>query len=109
MTAGADLPDKLAEIAEVADRKAALDLALNMGGATLYVPRPDHLGPEHPLSKAVGHESARKIAARFAGDSLYIPSAHRLLARHLYGQGVATADIAAQLGISKSAARRYRR
>ena len=102
------LPEKLAEIAEVAGREAALDLALHMRGTRLHVPSPANLGADHPLARAVGLIAARLIADRFKGESIYVPKANRALVRHLHARGVAAGDIAARLGITKSAVWRYR-
>ena len=103
------LPGVLAEIAGVAGREAALALALARGGDTLYVPRPDSIEGRHPLAGAVGLDAARRIAGRYSGETLSVPRARRALVRHLAARGLGAREIAARLGISVSAARRYRR
>ena len=106
----APLPGVLAEIAEVAGRAAALQIALAHGGEdAFHIPRPEHLGPDHPLTSLVGAEAARVIARRCGGGPVYIPRASRALAPWLAGQGLTTAEIAARLGLSRRTARRYRR
>ena len=102
------LPGILADLAEAVGAEAALDMALALGGESLHVPLPDNLRSGHPLAEAAGIENARRIAERFTGECLYIPKARRALVRRMARQGLGTAEIASRLGISKSAARRYR-
>lgn len=109
MTDSAALPGVLAEIEEVAGREAALRLALEFGGESVYVPRPEHLGAGHPVSLAIGEAAARNICERFAGDCLHVPMARRKLVGFLVAQHLTTAQIAARLGMSTGAVRRYRR
>ncbi|MCY4548146.1 MAG: helix-turn-helix domain-containing protein [Defluviicoccus sp.] len=103
------LPGALAEIEEIAGRGAALALALELGGIELRVPRPATVTAGHALARVVGLETARAIAERFQGETVYVPMARRALVRHLTRQGTAVADIARLLGISRQTARRYRR
>lgn len=102
------LPGVLAEVAEVAGREAALDLALHMGGQPLHVPKPGHIAPEHPLVRAVGATAARIVADRFQGESLYIPIARRAQVLKLAEQGLPNGDIARRLGISRRSVERHR-
>ncbi|MDE0718459.1 MAG: hypothetical protein OXH64_11035 [Rhodospirillaceae bacterium] len=101
------LPGVLAEIAAAAGREVALKLALALGGQRLYIARPPHLGPDHLLCTAVGAAASRRIAQRFAGETIEIPYARRALARYLSEQGYSTAKIAARLKILRRTARRY--
>lgn len=109
MTDPCQLPGVLAEIEEVAGRKAALRLALAMGGAELRVPRPETISEEHCIAQAVGVEHARAIAGRFCGECLYVPMARRALVTYLFEDGSKVPEIAAQLGLSRQTVRRYRR
>ena len=110
VTEAAPLPGVLAEIAEVAGRDAALELALAHGGEdAFHIPRPDRLDPDHPLIALAGPARAQAIARRFGGETIAVPLARRALVRHLAGQGLGTAAIAARLRISKRTARRYRK
>ena len=104
----ADLPGVLAEIAAVAGRTAALDLAMALGGSDRYVAHDAAERPDHPLTRALGSEAAAAVVGRFGGSTIYIPHARRALARHLAAQGVATNEIARTLGCSAQAGRRYR-
>ena len=103
-----ELPGVLADIAEIVGRDAALALALALGGQSIHVPRPGGLHPDHPLFKALGG-AAEDIAAHYAGESLYIPHARRILVLHLSGQGRTAREIAGMLGISPRAVRQHRR
>ena len=108
----APLPGVLAEIAEVAGRAAALEIALVHGGEdAFHIPRPEHLARDraYPLIALVGHTAALAIARRCGGGPVYIPRARRALVAHLAQQGLTTAEIAARLGIARRTARRYRR
>ena len=106
----APLPGVLAEIAEVAGRNVALEIALAHGGKDdFYIPHPDRLAPDHPLVVLVGGEAARTIARRCGGGSVYIPRARRALVLYLAEQGCSTGEIAARLGLARRTARRYRR
>ena len=84
----------------------AAQTCLAFGGRDIYVPR--QIPESHPIARALGAERARKLAAEYGGGELYVPLARRFLAAWLGGAGLSTAAIAQQLGISKSAARRYR-
>ena len=71
------------------------------------MPQPKHLGAGHLLRTAVGATAARRIAQRFAGETVEIPYARRAVARYLSEQGYSTAKIAARLKILRRTARRY--
>ena len=102
------LPDKLREIEEVAGREAAIALALAFGGQNIHIPRAENLGVSHRLATALG-PAAEAVCGRFAGERIYIPKARRALTRHLALRGLDASEISLRLGISKSAARRYKR
>ena len=102
-----DLPGVLAEIAEIAGRDAAMELALKLGGEALYVPRPARLDPDHRLVVVVGVEASVRIAERFQGEAIDVPLARRALTRWMAARGVPKREIARRLGFSASAARRY--
>lgn len=103
------LPGVLAEIAEIAGRDAALDLALALGGTSIYVPHADRLHPRHRLCAALSADAARRVAERFHGEILDIPLARRPLARRLMHRGLSNAVISQQLNLSLKTVRRYRR
>ena len=101
----------LAEVAEVAGREAAVALSLAYGGGWLHVPRPAHLvmHPEHRLIAWLGAEAAVLVAARMAGDSVYVPLARCACARHLARHGMPVRTIAERLRTSPANIRRYLR
>lgn len=108
-TDGPPLPGALAEIAEVAGREAALQLALHLGGAPLHIPKAKNVGPDHPLVRAVGLGVARIIVARFEGENIDIPLAQRALVLHLAAGGMSSLEIARRLRMTIQTVRQYRR
>ena len=109
MSAAAPLPGVLAEIAEVAGREAALELAIAWGGTDIHVPKPEHLtrNPQHPLARLLNFGRAARIARRFGGGQVYLPRARRACALHLAAKGTSSAEIAARLGCTPHSVRRY--
>ena len=105
-----DLPGVLADIALLAGRGAALDLALKAGGTDLYVPKDLTDRHEHPIVLAIGAAPELvKFAERYGGNRIYVPHARRALAVHLADRGIRTPDIASILGCSRASVRRYLR
>lgn len=110
--ANSDLPGVLGEIAETTGRATAIRLALEWGGRDIHIPKPAHLKrhPEHPLvAILVGEGTASSVAELLGGNKVYFPHARRACAVHLAAGGADAKEIAARLGISRSAARRYAR
>lgn len=110
--ANSDLPGVLGEIAETAGRATAIRLALEWGGRDVHIPKPAHLErhPEHPLvAILVAEGTASSVAELLGGNKVYFPHARRACAVHLAAAGADAKEIAARLGISRSAARRYAR
>ena len=104
------LPGALAEMAEVAGRAAACDIALAHGGDDGWnVPRRLDDESGRALADLVGARAARALARRFGGESVAVPLARRALVAHLAGAGLTTTEIARRLGIARRTARRYRR
>lgn len=108
MTDALPLPGVLAEIEEIAGREAAIGVAMHFGGESIHVPRPEKIAPDHPLVLVVGSAAAR-IAARHAGERIYVPLARRVLVQHLSNLGHDTKEIALRLRISRSTVRQYLR
>ena len=105
------LPGILAEIEAIAGREAAISVALEFGGEELHIPSREWLvrHPEHRLMRSLAPDLALLVAARFCGASEYIPRARRACACWMTAQGMGTMEIAARLGLSRSAVRRYAR
>ena len=103
-----ELPGVLAEIAGLAGTRAALDLALALGGQPAHIPLPQNLSPDHPLAVAMGTR-AGSVCERFGGESLYIPIARRALCKDLAAQGMTQSKIARRLGVSVRTVRRHLR
>ena len=76
----------------------------------MHIPKPLHLArhPDHPLARLLEAEgTALKIADYLGGCSVYLPRARRACAVHLSAAGATPVQVAARLGLSPSAARRY--
>jgi len=110
------LPGVLAEVAEVAGLKAALELAAARGGNRAYIPA--GCGDDHWLVRAVGREAADAICAHFAvpsGIEIEIPRGptgrqaqlYRDLAR-MIGESRSSSEITRALGISRRTVTRHR-
>lgn len=73
MTLGRDMFEQLAE---VVGESAAEALCNAWGGLRVYVPA--QVDDRHPIYFAVGMDAARKLCARFSGETLTIPKLDRL-------------------------------
>ncbi|WP_319774454.1 helix-turn-helix domain-containing protein [Breoghania sp.] len=109
------LPDILAQIAGTAGLDAALKLAAERGGQTVYIP--SHATPGHWLTDIVGLQAAIKICDHFrvrnSGARLLIPiarksSAQRTLVKALEN-GASAREAAAAAGVHERTAFRARR
>jgi hypothetical protein len=85
------LPAFLGSIQTAAGHAAAIEIALEFGGACLFLPKNPR--PESRLVRAVGMEAAKKICAIQPGSDVYIPLAKPPCARFLAAQGVTLAEI----------------
>ena len=103
------LPGVLAGFEALAGRDVALALAERLGGEDMHIPCPAALHAEHRLVRAVGEAAAHAIAARYRGETLYVPMARRALVRELSERGLGASDIARRTGLTRSTVRRYRR
>ena len=86
---------------------AAAALIEALGGDRIYVPR--HPDADHPLVLACGAPSAREIAERWHGETVYVPMSRRFLVRRLRGDGFTARQVARRLHISIITVRRYSR
>lgn len=74
-----DLPDTLAEIADVIGLAKTLDLVSAYGGLTIRLP--GRFDPTHPLVGVIGHASTAALCERFAGEIVYIPKLEAAIRR----------------------------
>ncbi len=79
------LPARLCEIKDIAGPQAALSLARQYGGSSVYVPV--KTTAEHPLSVLLGEQAARAISRIFGGDRLEVPKTDSI-ARQLRGKKI---------------------
>jgi len=95
------LPGVLADVARLAGVPAALKLAEVWGGLRRHIPR--EVGPDHELSRILGHRVAQLVAPAIGGDAVKIPSLARerraMAARSLWRDGYSQPQIARRLGI----------
>jgi len=95
------LPKVVLELAEHIGNGQALKLLLDLGNREVYIPTPEHLTEDHPLTVCLGAEDARKIASIYGGGTIRIPRGARKIAaernlriRQLAEQGHSIAWIA---------------
>ena len=65
-------PPRLQELCEVVGTEATLHIVRIWGGVTMYIPR--RVDPVTRLYRELGAEAAKKLVARYAGDTLEIPT-----------------------------------
>ena len=113
----APLPHLLAEIAAVAGEAAALAIAAERGGTTIYIPPAP--GQDHWISKLVGLENARAIADRLTcgvgGQRFDVPAGPsgrdakaRARVAAMLADGCSERDIARATGYTARTVRRQR-
>ncbi|MEX0745299.1 MAG: Mor transcription activator family protein [Phycisphaeraceae bacterium] len=66
-----ELPQSLAEVAEVIGLAATLALVEHAGGVRIYVP--ESLGDDHRLVEWLGQEAAALLSEAFAMEELVVP------------------------------------
>lgn len=98
----------MAEIEESIGLNGALLLAQRYGGQRVYVPNINHINEGHPLSLAIGIDSAKTLCENFYGEALEIPNKgawrdmRNDLIRQLYVHEGYTADqCAAMTGMTR--------
>ncbi len=62
------------EIAACVGAEAAEELQRIYGGRGFSCPRPENIGPDHPLATAIGEARARVFAEHFGPSELLMPS-----------------------------------
>ena len=101
-----DLPPSLKRLVDAIGLKATLALVSHHGGIRLYVPK--RVKPGHRLTRQIGLQGARALAACFPGELLFVPRAAGALralrnkeirAQHAAGDSAAT--IARKVGLTE--------
>ncbi len=103
MTPPSPLPGVLGDIARIAGRETALDVAERFGGRDAYVRQ----GDGAPISDGLAADVKRVLGREFGGTSHYIPRARRHVAQRLFARGMTVREVATRLGVTRAAARKY--
>lgn len=99
-----ELPDSLAEIADVVGLEGALKLVEQCGGTRIFIPR--KVGVQHQLANLLGFEQARRMSQHFGGETISIVRAAaalrkrrnlEIISRYDGGEGVRVLARAYQL------------
>ncbi|MBB4199078.1 hypothetical protein CCR94_16400 [Rhodoblastus sphagnicola] len=100
------LPPIYREIAEIAGLDAVMKLGAAKGGTRVFIPRPEHCGPEHWLRFAVGEAAAQAICNWRGGEDIVLPVApqntpagRRRLALAALEAGASANEAAAKAGV----------
>lgn len=101
-----DLPDTLAQVAEVIQLPATLRLVEHFGGSRVYVPMKASQG--HPLIRLIGASRASALCARFGGQHINVAHlVHRQLRtrdeeiQRGRASGLSARELARRFGISE--------
>lgn len=104
--AWASWPELLRLVAEDCGEQVALAFAAAFGGRELYVPTPERIDEGHPMARALGVATARKVASTLGGGKQVIPlgpvstvQRRKRAIRDLKGTGMKNPAIARALGI----------
>ena len=105
------LPGILAAIDEISGRDMALGVALQFGGAEIYLPTRSRIADhrDHAMLAMLGESAADELLSRQGGCTVYIPMARREIAAALAARGESDIAIADRLGRSIRTIRRYLR
>ena len=87
------------ELQTLIGEEALIRLAEAFGGTRLYIPT--KMGAKHAIARAIGLEAAQRMTARLAPDTIAVPLARDLRARHYVAQNRTAAEIARALGITE--------
>lgn len=92
---------------EVLGPDGAVEVLLEFGGATLYLPT-EHTKGDAMLSRLVGQDQALALGKRFGGGHIKVPVAKRWIARHLRSaHGMTISDICRKLHVTEPTVRGY--
>ncbi|MEH3147263.1 MAG: helix-turn-helix domain containing protein [Methylobacterium frigidaeris] len=84
---------------------AALALLLQFGGQTVNIP--SRAGAKAPLIQAIGTDQVGRLRDVFGAGTLKVPMARSWCARRLDAEGVARAEIAKRLRVTRESVRLY--
>ncbi|MEQ8396445.1 hypothetical protein [Thalassobaculum sp.] len=106
------LPALLAEVAEIAGRATALEIALKGGGQQIYVPHPERIEGS-ALERLIGRDGAMALSRIRPAEMVNLPVATRALIHHLrFERGLSSNEVAKRLRCSidtvKRASRAFR-
>ncbi len=108
-----DLPPTLELVATEVNEEVALLLARSLGGQNVYMP--DHPGPDHPLTLALGQKDAARVARVLGPGSVPIPfgpysirSQLQQAIRDGITNGLSAREIVRQVGCCERTVRRHR-
>lgn len=98
------LPEILARIAEASGEEAALLVAREWGGRSLYIPRA--FSKTHRLVELMGEDRARKMCAAIGHGSVLVPMGpfagaleRRVIAARKLEEGASQSEAARQAGV----------
>ena len=101
-----DLPHSLQRIVEAIGLKSTLALVSHHGGIRVYVPKT--IKPGHRLTRQIGLQGARALAACFPGELLFVPRAAGALRmlrnaeiREQHAAGHSAAKLARRFGLTE--------
>ena len=97
----------LEELVEVAGLQAVIRICRQFGGRPIYIPA--QMTETHPVSLAIGYESAKELSRRHGGERLQIPPEVRalMLKRNaeivaMYQSGAAISELAREFAVSRA-------
>ena len=74
------LPPLLQDFVRLIGVQATLALVARMGGLRIYVPTPERVTADHPMSAIIGEQALRQLAAEYGGlPHFQLPKAERAL------------------------------
>lgn len=96
------------EIASIIGDSAARSLVHVYPGSRLYVPMPANLDPKHPIPALIGMILAMRLATRYGGDMLVMPTAAGIALRArntqittMHSMGRSAGEIARRFGLTE--------
>jgi hypothetical protein len=82
-----DFSPLLREISRLIGDEKTFALAQHFGGTHLYIPSQiETLGPDHPITRAIGAEAAAKLSKDYGGLTFRMPRACKILRAARYAR-----------------------